>query len=708
MRRKICQFIILGTLAGALSLTAWHTGALRNLEAWSWGLRVDAFAERETSTDQIKVILLDQASLDWGSSEQGWSWPWPRQVYAPIIDFCRRGGAKSVSFDVLFTEPSVYGVEDDALLGAALASHPSVTAVFLGDQASQQTAWPEFATAHTWLNAADLMQFQKLAEPGAAFPVPEIASNVTWLANVKDVPDPDAIFRRAGLLRIFDGKALPSLGLAAYLAAHPAPCAIRNGWFTLGERKLPVDQEGRLILRFRGPSGTHGIRDDAGKFSSLRAAAIIQSEMRMLEGDTPAIDPDVVRDCYVLVGFSAPGLMDLRPTPISSVYPGVEIHATLLDNILAADPLRDVPTPIADLSALLFIWLVSLTIILARNVRQNLIVFVAAFALVAAFGFGAYAAGWWWPMAPSMLGAALALVGGIVWNYATEGRQKRFIKSAFNQYVGPTVLAELVAHPEKLSLGGEKRELTMFFSDLEKFSSFSEKLDPPRLIELLNVYLTEMGAILKEEGAYLDKFVGDAIVAFWNAPVLQPDHAARATRAALRCQRRCAEKRAEWERQFGAVVRTRIGLNTGEVVVGNMGSADKFNYTMLGDPANAASRLEGANKGFGTYTMVSDSTWRHVQGVVAGRELGAITVVGRKQPVQVYEPLALAGEPLPEWVATFETGLAACRKRQWRDALTCFEKLPEDPPAKVYATRCRELLDGHRADWDGIWNLTEK
>ncbi|HEY8241455.1 MAG TPA: adenylate/guanylate cyclase domain-containing protein, partial [Kiritimatiellia bacterium] len=307
------------------------------------------------------------------------------------------------------------------------------------------------------------------------------------------------------------------------------------------------------------------------------------------------------------------------------------------------------------------------------------------------------------------MAVALSLVSGIVLSYATEGRQKRFIRSAFNQYVGEEVLDEMTRDPSKLRLGGEKKEITMFFSDLEKFSSFSERLDPPRLIELLNVYLTEMGEVIKQEtGGYLDKFVGDAIVAFWNGPVAQPDHAARAVRAAILCQRRLAEKRDEWASQYNAVLKMRIGIGTGEVVVGNMGSRDKFNYTMLGDAANASSRLEGSNKAFGTYTMVSDVTWAQAQGAALGRELAAIRVVGRKTPVKVYEPMGLAGETLPAWVPKFEQGVALCREQKWKEARAIFEGIPDDPPSKVYAQRCRDLASGVLKEWDGVWNLTEK
>ena len=291
-------------------------------------------------------------------------------------------------------------------------------------------------------------------------------------------------------------------------------------------------------------------------------------------------------------------------------------------------------------------------------------------------------------------------------NYATEGRQKRFIKSAFKQYLGETVIDQIIADPSKLSLGGERKQLTMFFSDLEKFSSFSEKLEPPQLIDLLNVYLTDMGRVLMEEGGYIDKYIGDAIVAFWNAPLPQPDHAVRAIRAALRCQQVVRERQADLSaKAAGMPVRMRIGLNTGDVVIGNMGSQERFNYTMLGDAANLASRLEGANKAFGTFILVSETTWTAANHVVSGRELGALQVVGRKKPVRVYEPLALRREDLPAWLPDYEAGLRAVAEKRWADALALFDKLPDDPPARAYAAKLRAL---NGADWDGVWSLTEK
>ncbi|MCO6400664.1 MAG: adenylate/guanylate cyclase domain-containing protein [Verrucomicrobia bacterium] len=709
MRNKVLQIVALALAATAVAWVAWQRnewlGESEN-NAWAW--RARTFAAKSPSTDKIKIILLDQASLDWGAeAERGWSWPWPRQIYAALLDFVMRAQPKAVAFDVLFTEPSQYGVEDDESFGEAIRRAPGfIAAVFTGNETQQTLAWPDWLPRpepriegiETWLTPE---REQRVAMKGAAFAVPEIAKPASHLGNVSDQLDRDGVYRRANLFTLFDGNVVPTLGFAAYLAGHPEQ-EVRMGEreLQLGDASVPLDAMGRVLLRFRGHSGTHPV---------VSAAAVIQSELRMREGQKAPLDPEMFRDSYVLFGFSAPGLKDLRPTPVEGNYPGVEIHATLLDNLLERDALADAPA----------VWVVIFTLLLAlagaagtiasRRAWQSVAVFVVLLPIPWIVGAWAYQAGWWWPILVGEVGVALALVGGVIVNYATEGRQKRFIKSAFKQYLGEAVIDEMIADPSKLSLGGERKELTMFFSDLEKFSSFSEKLEPTQLIDLLNVYLSKMGRVLMEEGGYVDKYIGDAIVAFWNAPVPQSDHARRAIRAALRCQQVLREQQAELSAMAaGMPVRMRIGLNTGDVVIGNMGSQERFNYTMLGDAANLASRLEGANKAFGTYLLVSESTWRAAGDGAWGRELGAIRVVGRKTPVRVFEPLALTRNALPNWLPDYEAGLQAVSEKRWADAIAQFEKLPDDAASRAYVRALRKLASGEESDWDGVWNLTEK
>jgi adenylate cyclase len=719
--QKTLLGIAIGAGAALLSLLLWMHGALDRWEFATWSWRVELLARPGAATPKVKLILLDQASLDWGKETNGWSWPWPRQVYGPIIDFCRRGGARAIIFDVLYTEPSVYGVEDDELLAAAMRQAPAfVVPLSLGEEGGTVTSWPPNLPCLP-LRFADAGQdsvhatLEHLTVSHGTFPITELASSATLLANVMDDPDRDGIFRRVHLFRVFDGRAIPSLGLAGYLAGGVADgrgeealdsllnsAQVDHGWFGIGRQSFPLDANQRVILRYRGPSKTH---------EAYSAAAVIQSEIRLREGAgrPPVIEsPAIFKDCYVFFGFSAQGLMDLRPTPMSRVFPGVEIHATVLDNLLSNDFLRDVPGPLVVFAVMVLAVLSAFTIVHSRRGRHSVLAFGAFLPMPAVLGLAAYEAGFWWPIVVQEGAVVIAMVGALGLNYITEGRQKAFYRNAFRHYLSPVVIDRLLEDPSRLELGGERRELSIFFSDLHGFSSISERLDPQDLTTLLNDYLSDMTDIILEEEGTVDKYEGDAIIAFWNAPMDQSDHALRACRAALRCQERLQERRQEFLERAGSPVRMRIGINTGTVVVGNMGSRQRFDYTVLGDAANLASRLEGANKAFGTGVMVAESTWAQTAGQILGRELGLLRVVGRSTPVRVFEPLTSDGAFHAAHLQAFQRGLACCYECHWAEALEVFSTLDGDSVAEVYANRCRELMGDPAAAWDGVWNLNQK
>jgi adenylate cyclase len=706
---KLWQSLIIGLASTVLASLLHFTGVLNPWELKTWDKRVQLLAKTGAATDSIRLILLDQNSLDWALEVNGLTWPWPRQIYGAIIDFCTRCDIKVFAMDVLFTEPSSYGVEDDLLFGEAIARAGNfVNTVFLSNQSGSVTTWPSSVPVtdiqlQNLANWAPFTTNPAFHYSRAVFPISEIANNAALLANVQLPPDADAIFRRIQFFTQFDRRTVPTLGIAAYLAGHSqTPLSIRKKTLQIGAHSIPLDRDGYGILNFRGPTGTH---------KSYSAAAILQAEIQFLSGESSdtLIQADL-NGKYVFFGFSAPGLFDLRPTPVGGAYTGVEIHATLLDNFLSGDFIQTVSIPVVIILVLLLATISALVINRFNHPAVIALIILICIILPVALVIIGYQAQLWLPLIVQELAIIVAIAGTVTINYATEGQQKRFIKNAFRQYLSPTVIDELIQHPERLKLGGESRILSIFFSDLQGFTTISEGLSPEDLTTFLNDYLSAMTDIIQEEGGTVDKYEGDAIIAFWNAPLAVSDHADRAVQAALRCQAKLSELRPEFKSRVGQEVYMRIGLNTGSAVVGNMGSHTRFDYTMLGDAVNLAARLEGVNKQFGTYTLMSQSTYEKLSQRENCRDIARIQVVGRKTPVTVYEPfLKTDFDRNQDIFLIFAEGLSHFYSGNIAKAKLYFEQIQnQDSVSARYLMKCKELIDYPPQEWRGIWILSEK
>ncbi|WP_319584177.1 adenylate/guanylate cyclase domain-containing protein [uncultured Pseudodesulfovibrio sp.] len=696
--KRILSGLAIGLIGTALALAAQHLGWLDAAENLTYDLRVRALARPGASTDRIRLVILDQKSLDWAKKSFGLGWPWPRQAYAPIVDFCKQAGAASLSFDVVFTEPSVYGVEDDRNLAASLHSMGRVVlaASFAKSDGSSET-WPAYVPEPSLtVSGEGRLPTAKVA----AFPIPDLAYGAMGVGNVTIQPDNDNVYRRFHLLLRFHTRYVPSLPLAAALAPKSDHISLTPDGMTVGNTPIPLTPDGDAILNYRGPEA----------FTTYSAAAIMESGMRLAEGEKPLVDLADFKDRHVLFGFSATGLLDLRSTPMGGVSPGVLVNATALDNLLSGDFLRPAPPWSDAATTLILAVLGALGVTFLSSLWTTLGVPVAIMAAPLALGSILYVQGVRSGMAVELAGclAALFLAGTL--KYATEGRRRQFIKSAFKQYLSPKVIDQLLQHPERLSLGGERRELTIFFSDLQGFTSISEGLSPEDLTAFLNDYLSAMTDIIHYYEGTVDKYEGDAIIAFWNAPVDQPDHALLAVRAALACQARLAEMRPTFKERTHADVYMRIGLNTGQAVVGNLGSRERFDYTMLGDAVNLAARLESANKQFGTYTMLSRATLGRLGGEIPVRELSHLRVVGKQEAVTVYEPMSVEEhEKRSQDLSVFSEALVQFRKGDFRLAADLFDSIAlRDPTAARYANRCAELAAAPPAPWDGVWTMTRK
>jgi len=466
---------------------------------------------------------------------------------------------------------------------------------------------------------------------------------------------------------------------------------------------VPVDSSGRMIIRYHGPEGT---------YKSISIASIINSWAQIEEGKEPQVPPSEFSRKTVLIGVSAPALLDNRPTPLGGVTPGVEIHATVLDNLLRKDFFR-VPAFAVFLLFLLFVSLFTAAgASVLRKIWQLIILFVLCLALPCGAVWLAFRSGFWLDFAVPEFAVVSGFIGASLLNYSVEGKQRRFIKSVFRHYLSPDVIERVIRNPALLRLGGEKREVTSFFSDVAGFTAISESLAPEELVNLLNEYLSAMTDILLSSGGTLDKYEGDAIIAFWNAPLDQPDHALRACRAALGCQKRLAGLQPRFQEKYGRAVTMRIGLNSGPAVVGNMGSSRRFDYTAMGDTINLAARLEGACKQYKVPILIGEETYRRVQRDVVSREVDIIRVVGKTKPVAVYEIIGEMADLTPAErvrLNRYEEAREAYKRKDWEGADALFGKIEGDALAALYAERCRSLMQSPPAgDWDGVFDLKSK
>ena len=714
-RFKAGEGAVLGVLAALLAFLVNGWGGLTPLENSTWDWRVALFAHASPHTDSIKYVELDQASLDWGKTNNAWSWPWPREVYAYLLKYLDRTTAKAVVFDVILSEPSVYSQEDDQSLREAITKTPHFVVAFqTGNLQSgfQSHSWPSTLAVPPWQVKGLAHLPADLHESLASFPLLSLATAAAALGDTKGLPDQDSLYRRVGLLWSFDGHAVPSLALAAYLSAHPrVQIHYRPGVLTLTNpqnqvERIPLDHQGRALLTYRGT----WLQRAAERYPLWK---LIRSELQIEAGQTPEVKPEVFQNSYVFLGFTALGLYDLKPSPLENKTPGVYIHGTALDNLLTGDFKAPVPNWASGMYLFVLGLAAGVVIRLCHNARQTLLTYALFLLVPLASAFALYPLGAWLPLVAPFGEVLFILLAGTVFNYAGEGRQKRFIKDAFAQYLSPVVIDRLIQNPELLNLGGEKRTLTILFSDVQGFTSISEKLTPEELTALLNRYLSAVTSVIYEMGGTIDKYEGDAVIAFWNAPLDLPDHARQAVLASLEYQRRLEALQSELTQMSGGhPVKARIGLNTGPVVIGNMGSQQRFNYTFFGDAGNLASRLEGLNKQFGTYLMVSEFTKQAVGSLpgVVFRELSRVAVVGKSEPVTVYEPLREREfQAKAETLKVFDQGREKFYEGKFEEALQLMETIAtQDAPAAKYVEKLKQLREAPPASWNGVWLATEK
>ena len=688
--------------------------------------RLRAWFHAPVPADDLALVGIDDISLhDLGR------WPWNREFHGDLLTLLGRVKPAVVAWDLLFTEPSP---ADDYLAKAGLGAG---TVIYGANGVDDETATAPTDDAAKNARLTPLAQVigDRAKIPGN----PRMELPAGLLGQLGDIgfvdtpPEGDGVRRRAPLVTRIGDQVYPTLSLRAlmaYFQAKPEDVTVRLNDAVeikapLGTRRIPVDETGAYWVNYR-----HSV---SGFVSYSYSLTLGRLKLRYV--DKSALPPPPLTGRIVLIGQTSEGLTDIGPTPLSPLTPLVLVHANVIENVLQQDYLRR-PDPTWIWIGTFVFGFVGLGRFAERQLREQAVFSlglpVAYLAAVLALWINN---SWMLPVVGPLVGFGTLQVYMIGRRVLHEQRAKEQIKGMFGTYLSPQLVDRMVRAGEMPRLGGHQEVITAYFSDIQGFSGFSEILPPDRLVELMNEYLTACTDIVQEEGGTLDKYIGDAVVAMFGAPIALPDHAYRACVATQRVQQKLGELREKWHgegERWPEIVwkmQTRIGLNSGPAIIGNMGSRTRFNYTMMGDNVNLAARMESGAKSWGVYAMASEATRlacvEHGGDRVVFRALGRIQVMGRAQPVPVYEIVGLretAAAATHECIAIFERGLERYYARDWDGAIAFFrQSAPLEPnqPGKTSGVKANpstiylEIVAGCKAEpppaaWDGVYIMKEK
>ena len=720
------------------------------------------FRLRGPQAPKNKIAIVD---VDGDALSQLGRWPWHRDVTAKLIEKAYEAGAKVVGLDMIFSEPDqrIPGEMAEILKGQNMGNlvdlfetDPTLAATLKKHSDTLVTGWmtegdcfPKYEKAEICaVTNPDAMaitpkDFEKYAidffNPGQGFnaQTTPLWSAVYATANIqsyRDVashsgtfnvaPDPDGYVRRTGLTMMVNGKPYPTLPLemARVGLGEKIRLDLSNGlvssmaWANSG-KPINVNPRGVMEINFRGGRQTFPYVHAMDLFNSSPSAP---TDGRQLASGSATLS--VLKDAYVLIGVSATGVYDMRAFPFDPNVPGVEGHANILDNLLSGDSLSSATSGKGGgfyiLLGLMIFGAFAFGYAMQKlESKQALLLFVVALGGVAVFDTRVlFKNNINWDTGFLGIEIFLIFVLTLAAKYMIEEKNKKFIKSAFSKYVAPSIVDSIMKDPSKLSLGGEKRDLTILFSDIRGFTTFSEQMDAKSLASFLNDYLGIMTKIVFAHDGTLDKYIGDAVMAFWGAPLDQPRHAYNCCMAALAMMRALAENRERFKSQYGVDVAIGIGINTGMVNVGNMGSENNFEYTVIGDHVNLASRLEGLTKAYGVSIVTTRFTLDHVKelGVPLPphRTLDFVKVKGKKIAVELIQ--LTEGQLSEIGLKLFEEGKRLYTEQKWDAAIAKFTEANHalgggDGPCGVYIERCEEFKKiAPEAAWDGAWEMHSK
>ena len=685
------------------------------------------------ATDVPVVIDLDEKSL----AEIG-QWPWPRYRVAMLLKNLQAYGAVSVATDIIFVEPdntspnlikrnllkefklnvTMQGLpaalgDNDKLLAQNLKTGPFVLGIDFKDASPVANEDDQKAERDCILKPINVAVHAPAGAPSphelilspddAICPIPELAEAAPQNGFITIASDKDGLFRRVPLLISWNEKFYPSLALASLMQGMNIKSVLLKitefgvESIKVGPLIIPTDRQGKMPINYRGSSHT---------FKYISASDVINGRLA----------PGALAGKIAFIGTSASGLKDLRPTPLDPGYPGVEAHATIVDNILSEQYIR-IPdwTVAAQLGSIVFVGLLTTCLLMWAKAAWLTLPLIGVgcgiyFGTIYIYtDYDIYLS----PMY-ALINLTISFTVLTMIKFWREEQAKKFIHGAFAHYLAPSVITQIMDDPDSLSLEGQEKEITIQFSDVRSFTSLSEKLTPTQVTDLLSDYLTPMTRIITDHQGTLDKFIGDAVMAFWNAPLDVENHQEKSLVAALAQMDKLEELNEVFIDKFGFTIAVGIGIHSGPVRVGNMGSADLFDYTLIGDNVNLASRLEGLTKFYGQRLVVSQTIVDACEGKFHFRVLDSVRVKGKEKPITIYTAYTLEqAEARKEELRLFEKAHDMYLNMQFSEAQKLFDELhamdAEPLLYQLYIERCQSLQEDHPGDdWDGVFTHKTK
>ena len=614
----------LGLIAVTLVVAGIAIGSGAN-QRLQWALQ-DGLANALRSNAQphpkVKLILIDDASVNHLSDVVG-RYPWPRGIYGPIIEFLNEGGAQHIIFDILFSEQES-SMSSQQTFVEAIRNANNVSAVGLITADIPLSNSPPPFLAKSIINVDQVpvitQDYQTLYHP-----IPAIAEHLKAIPIANATPDNDGIYRRLPLYLSYQDQWLTTIPLTNFESETITPS---NHFIQFGNTTIPTTGTNNLLLHWY-PTGIQ-------KYSF---SGILSSWQSLTQGREPLVSPTDFKDCIVIIGASAVGLHDLKATPIHSHMAGAEIQATAISNLLLNDLLWPSPVWLQWVLVALLLYVVPAFLLRRANIQRYFIALgiPALLLFVASMLYSQY---------NMLLDIALPLLvffttyfGVMGINSFVEYLEKQQVKQTFSMYVSPKILDELSENYKTIQPEiGKEREMSILFTDIRNFTTLTEETPVADIIALLNDYFDAMIEIIQANDGTVDKMIGDAIMAFWNAPIETENHAFLAVKTAQEMQLRLAELNEEWKQQGRLTIDTGIGINTGRCIVGNIGSKQRVNYTVIGDVVNATARLEAMCKNYDDHILISKQTYDKISHQLQCEFIDNVHVKGKAEPIQIYAP----------------------------------------------------------------------